>query len=95
MYNRGATTMLVIHDVLGDTRFRGLMKRWITEHAYGNVTTAQFIALVKDVDPTRADRWTEFFRQWLYTSYTTPPLLPGGKPAMNEDNFDTYAIPAG
>jgi hypothetical protein len=89
MYNRGATTMLQVRAVLGEATFRAMMKRWITEHLYSNVTTEQFIALVKETDPTRAARWTEFFRQWLYTSYTTA----GQKPTMTKDNFDTFVLP--
>jgi hypothetical protein len=89
MYNRGATTMLQVRAVLGEPTFRAMMKTWLTDHLYGNVTTEQFIALVKATDPARADRWTEFFRQWLYTSYTGA----GNKPTMNKDNFDTFVLP--
>ncbi|WP_210495967.1 M1 family metallopeptidase [Patulibacter sp. SYSU D01012] len=93
MYSRGATTMLQVHDILGEDVFRAMMHRWLTEHLYGNVTTERFIALVKETDPARADRWTEFFRQWLYTSYTGDPRQPGNKPSMSKDNFDTFALP--
>jgi hypothetical protein len=91
MYNRGATTMLQVHDILGEATFRRMMNRWLTEHLYGNVTTEGFIALVKETDPARADRWTEFFRQWLYTSYTGSPAA-GNKPSINKDNFDTFDL---
>jgi aminopeptidase N len=92
MYRRGATTMLSIHSILGETTFRAMMHRWLTENLYGNVTTERFIALVKETDPARADRWTEFFRQWLYTSYTGTPSA-GNKPSINKDNFDTFVLP--
>ncbi|WP_169738356.1 M1 family metallopeptidase [Patulibacter minatonensis] len=92
MYNRGATTMLSIHDILGEQRFKDMMHRWLTENMYGNVTTERFIALVKETDPTRAARWTEFFRQWLYTSYTGTPAN-GNKPSINVGNFDTFVLP--
>jgi aminopeptidase N len=95
MYERGAATMAAIRALLSDgaddERFRSMMHRWLTEHAYGNVTTEEFIALVKETDPSRADRWTEFFRQWLYTSYPGTPS-PTNRPQINVDNFDTSDI---
>ncbi|WP_210495966.1 M1 family metallopeptidase [Patulibacter sp. SYSU D01012] len=94
MYRRGATTMLAIHDILGEARFRAMMHTWLTDHMYGNVTTEQFIALVKATDPGRAARWTEFFRQWLYTSYSGDPAQPGNKPSVTPQNFDAFAVPA-
>ncbi|WP_354698500.1 hypothetical protein DSM112329_04182 [Paraconexibacter sp. AEG42_29] len=94
MYRRAPATIEAIRQVLGDATFKAMMRRWLTEHAYGSATTEQFIALVKQTDPARAGRWTEFFRQWLYTSYPTAPLSPGAprvdKPQINADNFDTY-----
>jgi aminopeptidase N len=93
MYERGATTMEAIREILGEATFRPMMQRWITEHLYGNVTTEQFIALVKATDPSRAARWTEFFRQWLYTSYPGTPSATN-RPQINVANFDTYALPA-
>ena len=92
MYRRAPATIEAIREILGnDTTFKAMMRRWLTEHAYGNATTEQFIALVKRTDPTRAARWTEFFRQWLYTSYPTPGQPPVVKPQIHADNFDTYA----
>jgi aminopeptidase N len=84
MYSRGAMTMLGMRAVLGDATFRSTMRRYLAENLYGTVTTEEFIALVKDVDPARADRWTEYFRQWLYGTV---------KPTMTKDNFDTFVLP--
>lgn len=90
MYRRAPATIEAVREILGDdAAFKAMMRRWLTEHAYGNATTEDFIALVKRTDPARAARWTEFFRQWLFTSYPT-----GEKPQMHVDNFDTYAVPA-
>ncbi len=75
MYDRGATTMTAIREIfiadgrLGEPAFRAMMRSWLVDHAYGNVTTEEFIALVKRTDPDHADRWDAFFREWLYTSY--------------------------
>jgi hypothetical protein len=98
MYTRGATTMEAIREILGEPAFRPMMKRWLNEHLYGNATTEQFIALVKEsdparsTDPTRDARWTEFFRQWLYTSYTGSPAA-GNKPSVTPTNFATFTLP--
>jgi aminopeptidase N len=98
MYRRGPATFEAIREILGDdATFKAMMRRWLTEHAYGSATTEDFVALVKRTDPARAARWTEFFRQWLYTSYPVPADGPGQspveKPQMHVDNFDTYALP--
>jgi len=97
IYRRAPATIEAIREILGsDTKFKSMMRRWLSEHAYGSATTEQFIALVKRTDPSRAARWTEFFRQWLYTSYPTaaghrgrPPIE---KPQINADNFNSYAV---
>jgi hypothetical protein len=94
MYVRGAATMAAIRQVFGDTpylgedAFRAMMRSWLTDHAFGNVTTEQFVELVKAADPTRAARWSEFLDQWLYTSYTGDPSAPGNKPSITPANFD-------
>lgn len=91
IYRRAPATIEAIREILGDDAvFRAMMRRWLTEHAYGSATTEQFIALVKQTDPARTARWTEFFRQWLYTSYPTANGIP--KPQIHVDNFDTYAL---
>jgi len=63
-----------------------MMRRWLTEHAFGNVTTEDFVALVKETDPARADRWDAFFREWLYTSYSGDPAA-GNRPSITPDTF--------
>lgn len=92
MYDRGATTMTAIREIfratpsLGEDAFRAMMRRWLTEHAFGNVTTEQFVALVRATDPARADRWSEFFQQWLFTSYSGDPAA-GNKPSITPATF--------
>ena len=52
MYRRAPATIEAIREILGnDTAFKAMMRRWLTEHAYGNATTEQFIALVKTDRP--------------------------------------------
>jgi aminopeptidase N len=88
MYVRGATTMVAVHEILGDAAFRTLMHDWLTApgHAYGNATTEEFIALVQAHDPAHAARWTTFFQQWLYTSYSGTPS-PSNRPQVTPSTF--------
>lgn len=103
MYTRGAMIMIGLRDIFGDARFRSLMRDYLTQpaHVYGNATTEEFIALVKAKDLAyrtedglgdRTARWTEFFRQWLYTPYTGAPAA-GNKPQITAANFDTFTLP--
>jgi len=92
MYTRGAMVAEGMRQILGESRFVQVMHDWLTQHAYANGTTEQFIALVKAADPTRADRWTEFFRQWLSTPYEGDPAA-GNKPQMTPANFDSFVLP--
>ena len=39
------------------------MRAWATQHRYGNVTTAQFIALAEQLSGTNLG---QFFDVWLY-----------------------------
>ena len=89
MYARGALTMEAIREIFGDAPFRALMHDWLTlgGRAYGNAITEDFIALVKSRDPFRAARWDQFFTEWLYTSYSGPPLA-GNRPSITPANFD-------
>ncbi len=80
MYERGSATLAAVRIILGDVTFFDVMKTWATDHAYGNVTTPQFIALVKAKSSKPAARWDAFFKDWLYD---------GDKPMITPANFDT------
>jgi len=100
IYRRAPATIEAIREILGnDATFKQMMRRWLTQPAYSSTTTEQFIALVKQTDPSRAARWTEFFHQWLYTSYPTTAQdsnqPTAQKPAINADNFDSYSPSSG
>jgi hypothetical protein len=87
MYLRGAMTMELLRQIMGEERFMEVNEAWLKEFAYGAATTADFVALVKresGEDPARLD---ELFRQWLYTSYPD-----GEKPAITASNFDSYPV---
>jgi aminopeptidase N len=83
MYDRGAMVMEAIREIAGEPVFLAIQHTWLTQHAFANVTTEQYIALVESMTDKPAARWVEFFRQWLYTP---------GKPTMTPANFDTYPV---
>jgi aminopeptidase N len=63
IYNRGAMTLQALREKVGDPVFFGILRHWATQHRYGNVTTAQFIALAEDDSGMDLD---QFFDVWLY-----------------------------
>lgn len=63
IYNRGAMTLQALREKIGDGAFFEIMRRWATEHSYGNVTTPQFIALAEQVSGMQLG---QFFDVWLY-----------------------------
>jgi aminopeptidase N len=63
VYDRGAMTLQALREKIGDRAFFQIMRRWATEHRYGNVTTPQFVALAEQVSGVQLDH---FFDVWLY-----------------------------
>jgi hypothetical protein len=63
IYDRGAMTLQALREKLGDRVFFRILRDWAAEHRYGNVTTAQFIALAERDSGRNLDR---FFQVWLY-----------------------------
>ena len=47
IYNRGAMTLQALREKIGDTDFFELLAGWASQNRYGNVTTPEFIALIK------------------------------------------------
>jgi aminopeptidase N len=87
MYFRGAMVLEAIHEIVGDRRFRTIGRTWLTEHAYANATTPDFIALVKRLTPgLSAARWDAFFDEWLYRSYPGVPSRRN-RPLMRPSSF--------
>ena len=63
VYDRGAMTLQALRNEVGERRFFRILRLWYADHRYGNVTTAEFIALAEEV----ADRDLDgFFKAWLY-----------------------------
>jgi aminopeptidase N len=63
IYLRGALTLEALREKIGDATFFQLLRTWATQHRYGNVTTAQFIALAEELSGMDLDH---FFDVWLY-----------------------------
>jgi aminopeptidase N len=63
IYSRGAMTLEALREKIGDRTFFDVMRAWASTHRYGNVTTAQFIALAEQASRMDLDH---FFDVWLY-----------------------------
>jgi aminopeptidase N len=63
IYNRGAMTLQALREKVGDTDFFHILRHWADQHRYGNVTTAQFIALAERDSGMELGH---FFDVWLY-----------------------------
>ena len=63
IYDRGAMTLQALREKVGNKTFFRILRHWAAKHRYGNVTTAQFIALAERDSGRNLDR---FFQVWLY-----------------------------
>ncbi len=86
VYHRGALTLAALRKTVGEEDFFKILREWARRYAYGNASTADFIALVKEVVGTSAAKsgttvlpgppssaeLDALFDRWLYR-----PELPG------------------
>ncbi|MDX2163748.1 MAG: M1 family metallopeptidase [bacterium] len=63
VYFRGAMTLHALRARLGDDTFFEIARAWAAQYAYGNATTADFIALAETISGEPLD---DFFDGWLY-----------------------------
>lgn len=70
VYQRGAMTLQVLRERIGDKAFFKLLPAWVQHNRYGNAETADFIRLAEKISGKQLD---ELFRTWLFTK---------GKPAL-------------
>ncbi|MGW1891007.1 M1 family metallopeptidase [Streptomyces sp. NPDC002004] len=70
VYRRGALTLQMLRERIGDEAFFRLLRTWTRVHRYGNAETADFERLAEKVSGQRLD---DLFRTWLFTT---------GKPAL-------------
>jgi aminopeptidase N len=70
VYQRGAMTLQMLRERIGDTAFFKLLPAWTKLHKYGNANTADFIHLAERISGRQLD---DLFQTWLFTT---------GKPAL-------------
>ncbi|MGW5328743.1 M1 family metallopeptidase [Streptomyces sp. NPDC004014] len=70
VYQRGAMTLQMLRERIGDRAFFALLPAWTRLHRYGNADTAEFVRLAERISGQRLD---DLFGAWLYTT---------GKPAL-------------
>lgn len=63
VYARGALVLHALRSEVGDESFFKILRTFYRENAYGNVATADFIALAERLSDTELD---DFFAAWLY-----------------------------
>jgi aminopeptidase N len=70
VYQRGAMTLQMLRERIGDKAFFKLLPAWTKLHRYGNADTAGFVRLAERVSGQQLD---DLFHTWLFTT---------GKPAL-------------
>ncbi|MFG2958513.1 M1 family metallopeptidase [Streptomyces sp. NPDC048291] len=71
VYQRGAMTLQMLRERIGDTAFFKLLPAWTKLHRYGNADTADFIRLAEKISGQQLD---DLFQTWLFS--TGKPALP-------------------
>ncbi len=79
VYERGAMTLQVLRERVGDEAFFTVLRRWAADHRHGHGTTAQLTALAERVSGQDLD---VLFRDWLSVpgrpeGYAEPPTAGG------------------
>ena len=77
-YQRGAMTLQGYREIVGDRKFFALARELLDRFAYANVSTAEFIALAKEISRfsgAELGLLDDYFQQWLYGE-AKPTLLP-------------------
>jgi aminopeptidase N len=65
VYQRGAMTLQMLRERIGDTAFFKLLPAWTKLHRYGTADTADFIALAERISGRQLD---DLFGTWLFTT---------------------------
>jgi aminopeptidase N len=82
VYARGAMTLQVLRNQVGDRDFFRILRAWAARKAGGNGTTGQFVTLAERISGQQLD---ELFDTWLFTA---------GKPALSPAAAATAAAAA-
>lgn len=72
VYERGAMTLATLRATVGDAVFFQILQHRVSEHLYGNESTAEFIALANRIS---GKDLTGLFDTWLFTA-GRPPHVP-------------------
>jgi aminopeptidase N len=62
VYVRGGLTLEALRLTVGDVTFFKILRQWVTDHRYGNASTADFVALSEKVSGRDLDA---LFKSWL------------------------------
>ena len=89
VYARGAMTLQVLRQTVGDEAFFGILKEWAKSQAGGNVTTEQFIALAERISGRDLG---DLFDTWLLTP--SKPVMPGAAARRSASSADLRHGPA-
>jgi aminopeptidase N len=82
VYQRGALTLHALRLTVGDDSFFRTLHTWADRYKYGNVETADFIAVAKEEAPqVPATELDALFNAWLYGDQL--PALPPAAPAAS------------
>ncbi|WP_329138419.1 M1 family metallopeptidase [Streptomyces sp. NBC_00670] len=65
VYDRGAMTLQVLRERIGDRAFFRLLPAWTRLHRYGNAETADFVRLAEKIS---GQRLVDLFDTWLYST---------------------------
>jgi aminopeptidase N len=79
VYERGAMTLQVLRNQVGDRDFFRILRAWATRRAGGNGTTGQFVALAERISGQQLD---QLFETWLFTA--GKPALPAAAAATGK-----------
>ncbi len=73
VYERGAMALHALRGEVGDEAFFRTLREYVSRHAGGNVTTADFVAVAEEVAEKDLDG---LFDSWLFDETTPPPPAP-------------------
>ena len=78
VYDRGAMIVQGTREIIGESRFRALIRTLMTDYRYGNISSRGFIAEVKEASGFGGARLAlldQFLEQWIYGE-TKPTIVP-------------------
>jgi aminopeptidase N len=77
VYDRGALTLQVLRNTVGDTAFFRILREWTQLKRHGNASVSEFVELAEHISGKRLD---ELFRVWLFT-FGRPAVGPAAPTA--------------